>query len=67
MAIQNIRFQCAGTLDFQTMKAQLSSIYGIIEMNIDSNSHAVEILFDSTLTSPDKIGSRLGSDYQPQG
>lgn len=67
MSIQNIRFQCAGTPDFQAMKAQLGSIYGVIEMNIDSKSNAVEILFDSTLTSPDKIGSRLGSDYQPQG
>ena len=59
MAIQNIWLNCIGTPDDAAMKAQLSAIPGIVEMNIDSRTHSVEVRYEDTRTSGARIAESL--------
>lgn len=67
MSMQTLRFQCCGTPDDTALKAQLSSIPGVTEMNIDSKSHAVDVYYDAHRASKNQIEACLADlDYQVQ-
>lgn len=55
MAIKTLRITCIGTPDDTAMKSQLSMIPGIVEMNIDTKSHCVDVRFDDARISGARI------------
>lgn len=67
MSMQALKFRCCGTPDDTAVKAQLSSIQGVTEMNIDSKSHAVDVYYDAHRASQHQIETCLAAlDYQVQ-
>ena len=67
MAIQNVWLQCVGAPDDAAMKNQLSAIPGVVEMNIDSKTHSIEVRYEDTRTSVKRIADQLEiQNYQIQ-
>lgn len=56
MSIQNVCFQStSSTPDYEALKSQLSSLYGVTSMEINSKKQNVSVDFDDTYTSVDQI------------
>lgn len=67
MAVKQVRFLCTGKPDDTAMKTQLGAIPGIVEMDIDAKSHAVDVRFDDLRISAIRIESCLNnSNYEMQ-
>lgn len=67
MSVKTVTFKCIGSPDDAAMKAQLGAIYGVVEMNIDSKSHNVAVLYDDARVSDSRIASCLDTlSYQMQ-
>ena len=67
MSLKNVKFECVGKADDEAMKTQLSSIPGIVEMNIDSKSHNVDVRYEDTRISAIRIeGCLNNSNYEMQ-
>mgnify|MGYP001254964615 FL=1 len=62
MSLKNVHFQCVGTPDDPALKTQLSSIPGVVEMDIDARSHAVDVLYDDTRVSNIRIEACLNNE-----
>ncbi|MCB6364790.1 hypothetical protein LI291_01085 [Intestinibacillus massiliensis] len=61
MSIKQIAFQCVGLADDDAMKTQLGALPGVVEMNIDSSSHAVDVRYDDTRISAIRIEACLNN------
>lgn len=61
MSIKQVTLHCTGAPDDDAMKVQLSAIRGVVEMNIDAASHAVDVLYDDSTVSPDHIASQVAA------
>lgn len=60
MPIKNAYFQNTSSApDYEALKAQLSSLYGVTEMNIDSVTKGVLVSFDDSFTSDKQIEQRI--------
>lgn len=67
VSIKNIQFKCTGSPDDTAMKTQLGAIPGIVEMNIDSKSHSVDVRYEDTRISNIRIEACLNNpNYQMQ-
>lgn len=67
MSLKMVKFECVGKADDECMKTQLSSIPGVVEMNIDAKSHNVDVRYEDTRISAIRIeGCLNNTNYQMQ-
>ena len=60
MAMQRLLFECTTTSpDYKALKTQLSSLKGVVSMDIDSRTGAVSVDFDDRTITSRKIAENL--------